>query len=135
MLKWTDELSLDIPQLDNQHKKMLTHFNKILKMVELGSSIYDIRLAMERLVEIVKAHNNTEERMMERYKYPEFDKHKKEHLIYSNNINVITKALIKYGSKGKLNDKIKAQIEDWYYSHLRDYDQKLGEFLRSKNLK
>jgi len=133
MLNWTKELELGIPQLDNQHKKILSHLNKLLKLVELGFSLSDIRLAMERLEEIVIVHNDAEERLMRKHKYSEYNEHRNEHVIYSKNIKIIAQALYSHGSNIKLNGTIKAQVEDWYNSHLLDHDKRLGDFLKYKN--
>ncbi len=135
MLKWSDELIIGVPNLDNQHKKILTHLNKLLKLVDLGFSLSDIKLAMERLEDIVNVHNDAEERLMKKYRYPYLKQHVKEHRIYSDNIKIISKALISHGSNIKLNGTIRSQVEDWYSSHLVAHDMKLGEFLRKLNQK
>ena len=74
-MKWNDEYSIGIVEIDEQHKKLF-ELSEILNEATEINEIKDILLFLE---EYMQFHFNTEESMMRKYNYELIEEHKKLH--------------------------------------------------------
>ena len=74
-MKWNDEYSIGIVEIDEQHKKLF-ELSEIFNEATEINEIKDILLFLE---EYMQFHFNTEESMMRKYNYELIEEHKKLH--------------------------------------------------------
>jgi len=132
MVKWTKELVTGIGTIDNQHKKILKHINKICKLFELRKSCYEIIIEVEQLIELADIHNRTEQKYMEQYNFPEYNSHKNDHKIFIENLNIIKSKV--NNSTDCLKALLENQLNSWFDNHLINYDKRLDEYINMKIL-
>lgn len=118
---WKNEYELGIRSIDDQHKKMLYIGNQISSLLELNmitESNYDEILdIIYELKAYTIYHFKTEEELLIKYHYPDYDQHVKEHesfIIYLNSIKL-------HQCNENYEDFLKEllnSIMKWIYSHI-----------------
>ena len=81
MSKWKDEYSVKIHQLDGQHKEFFGILDE-LSMASREGDLLDIDFVMAKLDVYALYHFTCEEHYMAKYGFPDFDRHRKEHLAF-----------------------------------------------------
>ena len=75
IVTWRDEYSVNVAEIDTQHQKLLELVNKLHSAVETRIDKIDLEGLMVELVEFTAIHFSTEEQLMNKYEYPELEKH------------------------------------------------------------
>ena len=78
-LKWDDSLSVEVDEIDEDHRRLVDLFNLLSQSVEKGDDADYIEALLEELISCTVWHFRHEERLMLRYKYDGFQAHKAEH--------------------------------------------------------
>ena len=82
LLDWSDDLSVHIDEIDNQHKELLKMINRLHQAAESGdwsSKIVTLTDVLLSLIAYLEYHFSTEEKYMIDNEYPEYDAHRDEH--------------------------------------------------------
>jgi len=79
LLTWSDEFSVNIKEIDNQHRQMFEMVNQLQRAMKEGKGANVLNDILQRLIDYTDYHFSTEERLMEAYSYPGFIHHKAEH--------------------------------------------------------
>jgi hemerythrin len=80
-VQWQDSYSVGIKLIDDQHRELVRMTGELAEAVEKGGSEAEVLFmkVIQGAVKYVKTHFTTEEIIMERFKFPEYLAHKKEH--------------------------------------------------------
>ncbi|MCP5459653.1 MAG: hemerythrin family protein [Gammaproteobacteria bacterium] len=79
LVDWSDELSVGIQEIDEQHKELLNILNELNEGLH-GVKRKEVRLnVLNKLVEYTKVHFAVEESLMRILDYPDYEEHKAEH--------------------------------------------------------
>ncbi len=132
-IKWTEELSVNIPSIDEQHKKLVDLINDFYKNIATQSSKEIIFELIKALKEYTVFHFSTEEKYMKQYNYPAYLKHKQEHDYF---VNKVIDFEDRY-KKGKLilTLEITNFIKKWVSNHICNTDKMYSAFLLQKGVK
>ena len=135
--EWKDTYSVNVAEIDSQHKKMF----------EIGSRISDLVLAkdgydhydeiMEILMELTEytiCHFDYEEKLMERYGYEEFDPHRFEHVFLTKKIKKLQEKDIDTNQKKVTIDLI-AFVSDWISGHILMADMKYRDHFNAMGVR
>jgi hemerythrin len=126
-LIWSDVLSIEIDEIDEDHRRLIDLFNILNHSVADGDAPEYLAAVLEELINCTVWHFSHEERLMLKYAYEDYAEHREEH-----------QALIK--SAKELQDKILRAdktftdedlqfLERWLTGHILTDDMKLGEYL------
>ena len=129
MLKWKAEYSVKISQLDNQHKEFFGILDELSEASSDGDEL-DIDYIMAKLDVYALYHFTCEEHYMEKYGYPDFEKHKKEHDEYKSKLEVLKS----HRSEKRLKFAKEAQsfLEQWWINHIQKTDIEYSPFLADR---
>ncbi len=133
IIKWDDSLSVQVKELDEQHKKFIesvNEFHDALLHVE-SDQLHDFKKkALESMREYAVFHFIAEEQYMKEIGYPDLDKHKK---IHDQFISKLREYEVKFSS-GKLifNSEIMKTLKNWLHDHLLTEDRKYSAFALKK---
>jgi len=136
MFLWKKEFELGIKSIDDQHKKLLEIGNRINDLLvnhEEGDDNYDqIYDVIQELKDYTVYHFNTEEALFLKYKYPEYNQHKKEHDNFIEYIGSVNLLEIDDNQQQFLKTLL-GKIVQWVFNHIittdfmyKDYLIKLG---------
>jgi hemerythrin len=126
-LIWDRTLSVDVPEIDEDHRRLLDLFNILNHAVEQGDAAEYVEAVMEELISCTVWHFRHEERLMLKYGYEGAEQHKAEH----EELIASAKAL-----QQKLRDEGKPIVsgdlrflEHWLTGHILGIDKDLGSYL------
>ena len=127
---WNDALSVDVDEIDEDHRRLIDLFNILSHAVADGDSAEYIDAVLEELITCTIWHFRHEERLMLLYKYDGIELHKSEH---QDLIDSVKELQQKFHKANKLltNEDIE-YLEDWLTSHIYGQDMKLGFYLLNR---
>ncbi len=123
------ELALEIKKIEDQHKRLYELLDLFYSGQKIGYSKEKLDKILDELIKLIIEHSFTEEALMERTGYPEFEKHKKEHEFIKRKIAEILMKRKK--GKGYLVDALRF-FEKAIYEHLKNFDKDFINFINNK---
>ena len=78
-LTWNDSLSVEIPVIDEQHRKLVDMVNTLHDAMREGRGKAVLGTILSELIDYTGYHFKTEEEAFARFGYPEAAGHKKQH--------------------------------------------------------
>lgn len=127
---WQDSFSVGIPQLDDQHKKLVAMFNDLHERLKDGTSHEVIVKILYNLVQYTKTHFADEEKIMSHFNYPKLDSHRKIH-------EVMTSMVGHYVGQYKSGEpdieiELLKFLYNWFTKHIAQDDAEYGKFIAKK---
>lgn len=127
-LKWEEDLSVGIDELDEHHKELIFLINRLHEAKEKG-------LGTERLMEIVAElfnyanyHFSAEEALFEEKDYPHALEHCEQHLEFRERLREL-RDMVEAGIESAQADLL-CFLNSWWTSHIKVHDKKYGPFLK-----
>ena len=132
LMNWTDDLSVKVSQIDNQHKKLVDLINSLHNAMKERKAGEVLSETISELVKYTLEHFNTEEQYFDKYCYPMAEQHKKEHDIFVGKVDAFKKDFDK--GKVMLSLEIMNFLKDWIFSHIKKTDMAYSDFFVEKGL-
>lgn len=132
IVAWCSEFSVNVNEIDTQHRKMLELVNNLHSAVEACLDKKDLQDLLVELVDFTHMHFLTEEQLMKKYDYPQFAMHHKEHRMLLRHMSDLVVAV----SNGK-HPTFYSDYDvstDWALVHISEHDKSLGAFLNTKGI-
>jgi len=132
IINWEKELSVNITELDEQHKKLIDIINDLHNAMLKGKSRDILDKVLDNLIDYTKNHFRSEEILFEKYNYPDYLKHKKEH---DDLVKQVLEIQEKYKS-GKIFISIEILdfLKNWVSIHILQSDKHYTSFLNSNGV-
>nr|WP_319400017.1 bacteriohemerythrin [uncultured Carboxylicivirga sp.] len=126
MHMWTNDLSVNNVDIDNEHKKLFNLLTSFYKGIQSNSPKLELEELINGLLEYTQTHFSREENYMKRISYPYFDDHKAEHEAFIEKATNFHKKM----SEGKmiLSLEVTNFLKDWLVNHIKISDQKYAQF-------
>ena len=129
MIKLEDNLKLGITEIDSQHETLVSLVNLLHENMLQGSGKAILDDILSQLLKHTETHFAYEEKLMTRYDYPDYEKHKEAHdRLIQQLIKLIT--LYKKGDL-LLSFAIVLELKSWAVVHIEKSDIPLGSFLHN----
>jgi hemerythrin len=133
LITWNESLSVNIAEIDRQHKKLIGMVNDLNDAMKVGKGKEVLGEIVRGLVSYTVTHFRAEENYFDRYGYPETDAHKKEHAAF---IEKVTDFKDKFESKNLfLTIEVMNFLSDWLKNHIMGTDKKYSRFFNEKGVK
>ena len=137
IISWRDQMSLDYPPLDDEHKAFLEVINQATQDLHTHT-MEGIERMFEACYDYVRNHFSTEEDIMERINFTDIEAHIAAHQQFIQNIAEFRQAYEAAATKGKKIDmaqKTIAFLSVWFIGHIISRDKMLKPYLvRLRNL-
>jgi len=131
LMTWTNELSVNVKELDSQHQKLFDLINELHEAMRLGKGKEAVGPILNRLADYTKSHLSYEEKLMQSHGYPGYNGQKLTH-------DALTKQVMEYIAKhqdGKVTTiEIMNFLRDWLSKHILSVDKKYASFFNSKGV-
>ncbi len=75
LMQWNDSLSVNIKEVDDQHKKLVAIINELHDAMRAGSGNAVLGNIFSKLTQYVASHFATEEKLMSTHNYPGYLAH------------------------------------------------------------
>ena len=126
-ITWDDTLSVEIDEIDEDHRKLVDLFNILSHSVTQGDAPDYIDAVLEELISCTIWHFRHEERLMLLYNYEGITDHKAEHNELIDSVRELQQKFHKE-NKQLTNEDIE-YLETWLTEHILGHDMKLGFYL------
>ncbi len=127
LLEWSDKLSVNIEEIDAQHKKLIDLINKLNDAWKEDFKREDVRSVFMELIEYTKYHFTSEEKYMEENNYPDLEAHKKQHQSFVNKLNKL-QSKCSFNSKEAYTDLL-SFLSNWVVVHIMHSDQEYVPYM------
>jgi hemerythrin len=132
VLEWNESLSVGIPSIDDQHKKLVGMLNSLKDAGVAGSGNQVLGKILGGLAEYTVHHFGTEEAHMTEHRYPDLANHKKAH-------DVLVAQVSKFGTefaagRAKLSADLFKFLCTWLNGHIRGTDRLFGPYLSARGV-
>jgi hemerythrin len=130
-VEWTSRYVLGIPGIDAQHKTLIDITNALFSACRRGGKHAKRHYfrAVREVVDYIRYHFASEEKLLERIQYPGMEQHKQEHAEFVREV-VATVQDFKNGRKFAPNF-LARYLRDWILSHIAMTDKDYADYLFS----
>ena len=126
-LVWDKTLSVDVPEIDEDHRRLVDLFNILGHSVEEGDAAQYVEAVMEELISCTVWHFRHEERLMMKYGYEGFVEHKAEHEALIASAKALQQKLLL--ERAPVLSEDLQFLEHWLTGHILSADKRLGSYL------
>jgi len=132
-MSWNDGYSVNIKEIDEQHKVLISLINQLYDAMQVGKGKEVLSTILDNMINYVGTHFSNEEKYMEDFGYPDYEKHKAEH----NDFVKKTLDFQKGFSEGKIGLSVEVMffLKEWTVSHIMGSDKKYSPFFNQKGIK
>ncbi len=121
IIKWNDELSVGVVEMDRQHKKLIGMINQLIQEQRVLSEPETIAGLLTDMTEYAREHFRAEEYLMSEYGYEFKDKQVAQHNAFIDKtmrfcaadmgVNILSRALLEYLSSWLVNHILKEDMQ------------------------
>ncbi|MCW9023608.1 MAG: bacteriohemerythrin [Gammaproteobacteria bacterium] len=122
-----DTLSVQVQEIDDDHRRLVELFNLLNHSVEDGDTPDYIEALLDELISCTAWHFKHEERLMTKYNYDELKEHKAEHQELIESAKELQQ--IFYKNNKSLSGEDIESLEQWLTGHILGADMALGSYL------
>ena len=133
LINWTDQFSVNIVKIDEQHKGLIDLLNKLHESMKTGKGKEVISEVLNSLVTYTKTHFATEEQLFKTHGYPGNAVHSMEHAKLTQQVAKVQQDFLK-GEKVLTMDVLNF-LKDWLNNHIMKSDKQYSAFLNAKGVK
>jgi hemerythrin len=126
---WDNSLSVQVPEIDEDHRKLVGIFNMLSRSLKEGDSPDYIEAVLEELISCVVWHFSHEERLMLKYAYGDRLEHRKEHQELIMSARELQSKFLAEGRMISADDI--SFLEHWLTGHIYAADMEMGAYLSS----
>jgi hemerythrin len=125
-LGWKQAYETGIPEIDEQHVGLLKLINDLDAFRDHPPGSHEIFNTLNALVAYAEGHFATEERYMERLKYPQILPHKRQHVAFLGTVFRFARQLEE--KDPDVFSELVTFLRDWYGAHIGNSDREYKEF-------
>lgn len=129
-LKWSPYLAVGVASIDDLNIQIFSRFNRLLDALSNGNEKKELTELMAFLSSDVVGQLDNEDKVIDRYDYPEAGIHKAEHARFLADVRVFSQRFASTGANRALGVDVAKRLGDWLQSHVGRTDQDLRPFLR-----
>ncbi len=126
-LVWDKTLSVEVDEVDEDHRRLVDLFNILNHAVVEGESSDYIEAVLEELISCTVWHFRHEERLMLKYHYDGLEEHRQEHEELIESAKELQRKFREEG--GSLTSEDIEFLEHWLTGHIYGTDMKMGAYL------
>lgn len=131
-IQWHESLSIGIAEIDNQHKELISRFERFLKACDTNRGGVELKNTLDFLEEYSIKHFRDEEKFQLEHKYPGYETHKKEHESFIVNLGKMRSEIDREGATLHHIIATNNMLIKWLVGHISASDGAIGTFLRKK---
>ncbi|MEO5345876.1 MAG: bacteriohemerythrin [Magnetococcus sp. YQC-9] len=132
LFRWNSAFDIQILEMDIHHKRLTEIANAIIGILRSDESRASLEGALNALVNYTEYHFIAEERLMERYAYPEMVSHKESHRQLEQQVQEYRDHLLK--SDDPVGIDFKGFFDEWLVKHVLNEDRRYSAFLNGRGV-
>jgi methyl-accepting chemotaxis protein len=132
IIKWNDWMSVQVPQFDDAHKRLIDMIGQLNLAFERGEGGKAIIEILSGLAGYCVEHFSTEERLMREQGYPGYERHKKIHDAF---VQKVTETIVDFENQRIAPSSIMDLLSEWLMGHILKVDKEYSEFFSKKGIR
>lgn len=133
LIEWSDELSVGIQEIDEQHKVLVGLVNEMHDAIHARHGSEVSSEILQRLAEYTKIHFAVEESLFRIFDYPGYEEHKAQHDELIREIIELQEKIA--AGKTNISFQLLHFLKMWLTQHILDSDQESSPYLLKSGLK
>jgi len=133
MIEWEGKFSVGISIIDQEHKKLIGILNKAVFANEHNDNPVETLELLGDMLEYSRKHFSTEEAYMLKFKFPEYQLHRNEHLDFTNKTIMNHHNFI--SGDYQIANEILEYLKQWLVNHIQVTDKKYIDCFKKNGLK
>src|SRR3989338_1239899 len=134
-MEWTQEYSVKIAGIDDQHKKLIEIINEVHESLSTeGSKKEAINKVIGELYDYTKYHFSAEEELMRKFSYPQYINHKSAHDTFIMKV-VQFQDEFRQGRILVLSVEVIRFVRDWLFKHILTVDKQYSSFFNQQGVR
>jgi hemerythrin len=129
VVEWNDRYSVDLPEIDSQHKALFALINDLWRAIIDRESKEAVGKILMRLEDYTIMHFTAEEGLMRRLSYPQFDSHRKKHETFIQQIAIAKHRHLEGQAIGL---EILHFLNGWLIDHIMTLDKGYASYYERK---
>ncbi|MBF0417532.1 MAG: bacteriohemerythrin [Magnetococcales bacterium] len=129
---WSDTLETGLADIDNDHKKLVDMVNQIHKLLKQSAGKEQVMKIMTELADYTHFHFGREEKLFEKYQYPETPSHKEKHVKLLNEVSALM-TKFQEGDFAAPMDLL-TLAKSWLVQHILRTDMRYAPFFKEKGV-
>jgi len=130
---WNDSYLLGHDQVDMQHKGIFEIVIVLNNACLDGSGKDKLNETLRFLETYTIQHFYYEEELQLRYRFPDYENHKRLHDNFTKKVNELKSKFVKKGSSAELSSEIREVLVSWLVHHIQYEDKKIGEHIANSS--
>ena len=132
ILTWSDSLAVGIKDIDAQHKTLIQMICDLHEAMRTGKGKSQVEPILKGLEDYAVEHFGFEESLMEKYKYPGYLNHRKEH-------DAFVQKVMDFGAQFRANKvalttEVMDFLKNWLVGHIKGTDKKYSPFFNGRGV-
>ena len=132
MIEWDQRYSVDIAEIDRQHRKLFDLLNELYAAMQEGQADQVVGKVLDRVVDYTVLHFAHEERLFTQYGYPGAAAHRDEHAQLTAQAKGLAERL--KSGKGDVPVSTLKFLCDWLSRHILGSDKGYAAFLTQQGV-
>ncbi len=133
LVSWDDQLSVNVEEIDNQHKQLISMINELHKAMSVGKSKEAMGQTLSALANYTVTHFAYEEKRFDQFGYLSAATHKFEHKKFVDKVSEFKKRFDE--GQAMLSNELIGFLKDWLISHIQGVDKKYTQCFNDNGLK
>ncbi len=132
LIQWSERYSVNIAEVDGQHKKLINILNELADAMSMGKGSDVLGKVLTALVDYTVYHFATEEQLFQQHAYSGYEEHKRQH----DDLTARAKKLKEEfeGGNWMLTIDVLKFLSNWLSEHILEEDKKFGPYLNSRGV-
>lgn len=132
LVRWSDEYSVSIREIDDQHKKLFDLINDLHDAMKAGKGKDVLEKVLLELTSYTEFHFSSEEILMQNCKYPDYKQHKVKHDEFTKKVKEFEQKYL--NGSFLLSREIVQYLIDWLTGHIKESDKQYSMFIINANV-
>ncbi len=132
ILTWDDSLAVGIKDIDAQHQVLVGMICDLHDAMRTGKGKSQVGSILKKLEDYAVEHFGFEESLMEKYKYPGYRNHRKEHDAFVQKVMDFGQAF--QANRADLTTEVMDFLKNWLVGHIKGIDKKYAPFFKDQGL-
>ena len=130
-IEWQDNLLVGVEEIDRQHKLLFEKYNAFFTAYSEGRADEEVIRLLGFLGDYVATHFADEERLQKRIGFPDYQKHREQHLELTRKVAELKEHLKNEGPGPSIIASAGLLMTGWLIGHISVMDRAIARFMKN----